>query len=315
MKKSAILLTLLLVGSIAGTYAVYELYVKKTLRELGDHLEEEKLLQERLTQLEETFFRTKPETVLSTWRSEVQPWADAVDRRAAFFNLGDIPLRVPIPEEERELAKWYYAEVQPKMVREIETKAWESGFRLPDPTFGTPDPKTYGQGKDPPPREISRHLARLEFGKAITEILIDARVKNIRSLEIWPEQVEISGRSGDVKSRTTGLDVTLSMRDFALFIDKLSQEDRYFEVKALRLTNTRLRNKNANLNVQIVLAQAYYAPAKEAREGGGEARSSDEMQSVFVNLFGSRKATVEGAKPRTNKKTWWQKFRQKYLPF
>lgn len=315
MKKSAILLTLLLVGSIAGTYAVYELYVKKTLRELGDHLEEEKLLQERLTQLEETFFRTKPETVLSTWRSEVQPWADAVDRRAAFFNLGDIPLRVPIPEEERELAKWYYAEVQPKMVRELETKAWESGVRLPDPTFGTPDPKTYGQGKDPPPREISRHLARLEFGKAITEILIDARVKNIRSLEIWPEQVEISGRSGDVKSRTTGLDVTLSMRDFALFIDKLSQEDRYFEVKALRLTNTTLRNKNANLNVQIVLAQAYYAPAKEAREGGGEAGSSDEMQNVFLNLFGSRKATDEGAKPRTNKKTWWQKFRQKYLPF
>ena len=315
MKKSAILLTLLLVGSIAGTYAVYELYVKKTLRELGDHLEEEKLLQERLTQLEETFFRTKPETVLRIWRSEVQPWADAVDRRAAFFNLGDIPLRVPIPEEERELAKWYYAEVQPKMVRELETKAWESGVRLPDPAFGTPDPKTYGQGKDPPPREISRHLARLEFGKAITEILIDARVKNIRSLEIWPEQVEISGRSGDVKSRTTGLDVTLSMRDFALFIDKLSQEDRYFEVKALRLTNTTLRDKNANLNVQIVLAQAYYAPAKEAREGGGEAGSSDEMQNVFLNLFGSRKATVEGAKPRTNKKTWWQKFRQKYLPF
>ncbi len=315
MKKSAILLTLLLVGSIAGTYAVYELYVKKTLRELGDHLEEEKLLQERLTQLEETFFRTKPETVLRIWRSEVQPWADAVDRRAAFFNLGDIPLRVPIPEEERELAKWYYAEVQPKMVRELETKAWESGVRLPDPAFGTPDPKTYGQGKDPPPREISRHLARLEFGKAITEILIDARVKNIRSLEIWPEQVEISGRSGDVKSRTTGLDVTLSMRDFALFIDKLSQEDRYFEVKALRLTNTRLRDKNADLNVQIVLAQAYYAPAKEAREGGGEAGSSDEMQNVFLNLFGSRKATVEGAKPRTNKKTWWQKFRQKYLPF
>lgn len=315
MKKSVILLTLLLVGSIAGTYAVYELYVKQRMRELGDHNEEEKLLQKRLTELEETFFRTKPETVLSIWRSEVQPWADAVDRRADFYNLGDIPLSVPIPEEERELAKWYYAEVQPKMVRELETKAWESGFSLPDFTFGTPDPKSYGQGADPPPKEISRHLARIEFGKAIAEILMDAGVKNVRALEIWPEQVEISGRSGDVKSRTTGLAITISMRDFVLFIDKLTQKDRYFEVKAIQVTNTSLRDRNAQLNVQLVLAQAYYAPAKQAGGSSGVEGASSELQSVFQNLFGARAATSSEARPRRNRKTWWQKFRQRFLPF
>ncbi len=315
MKKSVILLTLLLVGSIAGTYAVYELYVKKRMRELGEHLEEEKLLQERLTELEETFFHTKPETVLSTWRAEVQPWADAVDRRSGFYNLGDIPLRVPIPEEERELAKWYYAEVQPKMVREIETKAYESGFSLPDPAFGTPDPKSYGQGDDPPPREISKHLAQIEFGKAITDILVDARVKSVRSLEIWPEQTEVSGRSGDVKSRTTGLAITIGMREFVTFIDKLSQKDRYFEVKALRITNTRLRDTNADLTVQMVLAQAYFAPAKQASESSGEAGASDLGQSVFQNLFGNRDTTSTQPKSPRNKKTAWQRFRQRFLPF
>ncbi len=316
MKKSVILLTLLLVGSIAGTYAVYELYVKARMRELGEHLEEERQLRGRITELEETFFRTKPETVLSVWRSEIQPWADAVDRRADFYNLGDIPLRVEIPEEERDLAKWYYKEVQPKMVRELETYAWENGVRLPDVTFGTPDPNSYGQGKDPPPGEISRHLARFEFGKAIAELLIDAGVKNVRALEIWPERIEISGRSGDVKSRTTGLSFTIPMRDFVEFIDELSQKDRYFEVKALQLSNTRLRDQNANLNVQMVLAQGHYALAKQARDGGTLAGSSEEMQSVFENLFGVRMTSnVQEANTRTNKKTWWQKFRQKYSPF
>ncbi len=315
MKKSVILLTLLLVGSIAGTYAVYELYVKQRMRELGEHNEQEKQLQARITELEETFFRTKPETVLSVWRSQIQPWADAVDRRADFYTLGEIPLSVEIPEEERDLAKWYYKKVQPKMVRELETKAWESGVDLPDVTFGTPDPNSYGQGDDPPPTEISRHLARFEFGKSIAELLIDAGVKNVRAIEIWPERVEISGRSGDVNSRTTGLSFAIPMQNFAVFIDKLSQNDRYYEVKALQLTNTRLRDPNANLNVQMVLAQAYYAPAKQAMEISGEEGSSEEMQNLFQNLFGARNLGGEPQGTPRSTKTWWQKFRQRYLPF
>ena len=316
MKKSVVLLTLLLAGSIAGTYVVYELSVKESMRALGDHREEEKQLRQRITKLEDTFFGTKPETVLSAWRSEIQSWAEAADRRSAFFNLGDIPLRVEIPEEERDLAKWVYKREHPKIVRELETKIYERGVILPDPTFGTPDPNSYGQGDDPPPGEISRHLARLEFGKAIANLLIDAGAKNIRQIAIWPESVEISGRNGDIKSRTTGLSFTIPMRDFVIFIDKMSQKDRYFEVKALKLTNTALRDKNANLNVQMVLAQAYYAPAEQAREVGGKAGSSDEMQNLFPSLFGSGKlGGSQQTSPRGSKKTWWQKFRQNYIPF
>lgn len=314
MKKSVIFLTLLLVGSIAGTYAVYELYVKARMKELGEHLEEERQLKDKIGSLEETFFKTKPDTVLRVWRSEIQPWADAVDRRADFFNLGEVPLKVEIPEEQKEIVKFYYKDVQPEKVRALEAKAWESNISIPDPTFGTPNPDRYGQGANPSPEEISGHLARFEFGESIVDLMIDARAKRVDVLEIWPERVEMSGRSGDIKSHTTGLSFTISMRDFVGFLDKLSQQDRYFEVKALWLSNTTLLEPNADLNVQIVLAQAYYEPATEAREAM-VAEGSSVMQGLFANLFGAKPQATTSSPDRSNKKTWWQKFRQKYLPF
>lgn len=319
MKKGVIFLTLLLAASLAGTYAVWELYVKQRMEELGAHQKEEKQLVKKLTQLEETFFGTKPDIVLSIWRTEIQPWADAVDRRAEFYNLGPIPLKVEIPVEERDLAKWVYKREQPKMVQELYTSAWESNIVLPDLAFGTPNPDSYGQGSNPSADEISQHLARIEFGKAVAELLMDRGVKSVSVLEIWPEQVAIQGRSGDVKSRTVGLAFTIPMRDFVVFIDKLSQEDRYFEVKALHLTNTALRYRDANLNVEMILAQAYYEQVSETRVVASEMMGSpDVIKSIIANMLGgmSPDGSQSTVRRRTeNKKNLWQRFRRRFLPF
>ena len=319
MRKSTILLTLLLVSSIAGTYAVYELYVKQRWKELGDHQKEEEQLRKKITQLEELFFRTKPDTVLSVWRAEIQPWATAVDRRTDFYTLGQIPLKVEIPEEEKGLAKWYYRRVHTKMVQEVETRAWQSGVILPDPAFGTPDPSFYGQGSDPSAEEISEMLAQFEFGKAVAYLLIDSGVKTISVLEIWPEQIAIAGRRGDVKSRMTGLAFTIPMRNWVVFFENLSQEDRYFEVKALHLSNSRLRDPYADLNVEMILAQAYYEEAKQVREVAGEMGPSGNLASMFANMFGRPGASVVGPRSpgqvRSDEKSWWDNFRRKYLPF
>ena len=77
MKKSAIFLTLLLVTSIIGTYAVYELYVKDRMKELGEHSEQKKRLVARIGGLEETFLKTQPQVVLDEWRRSTQPWSEA----------------------------------------------------------------------------------------------------------------------------------------------------------------------------------------------------------------------------------------------
>ena len=318
MKKGVIFLTLLLAASLAGTYAVWELYVKQRMEDLGAHQKEEEKLTKKLTQLEETFFRTKPDTVLSIWRTEIQPWADAVDRRTDFYNIGQIPLKVEIPVEERDLAKWFYKKEQPKMVQALYTRAWESGINLPDPAFGTPDPDFYGQGSNPSADEISQHLARIEFGKAVAELLIVSGVKSGSVLEIWPEQIAFRGRSGDIKSRTVGLAFTIPMRDFVVFIDKLSQQDRYFEVKALHLTNTALRYRDAHLNVEMILAQAYYEQASQTRVVASEIGSPILMRGMLANLLGGLSANeVQSniSRRAENKKNLWQRFRRRFLPF
>ncbi len=314
MKKSVILLTLLLVASLAGTYAVYELYVKARIKELSEHLEEEKQLKNKLTTLEETFFKTKPDTVLRVWRNEIQPWENAVRQRALFFNLGEIPLDVEIPVEQRDIAKFYYKKVYPEMTQELDNRLYEANLYLPDPTFGIPHPDTYGRGASPAPKQISRHLARFEFGKAVADLLIDANVTSVSVLEVWPERNELSGRSGDVKSRTTGLSFTIRMQDFVRFLDMLSQENRYFEVKSLHLTNRTLRYSNADLNVQMVLAQAYYKEDEKGKEtsvSGGPAQ----MRTAFSEVFGGPLPSRAAARSTRRRKTFWQSFRQKYIPF
>lgn len=331
MNKGAIFLTLLLVSSIAGTYAVYEFYVKQRWKELGDHQREAKQLREKISQLEETFYGTKPDTVLSIWRTEIQPWVDAVDRRTTFYNLGPVPLEVEIPEEEKEFAKWFYKREHPKLLRAIENSVLASGVRLPDPGFGTPDPSFYGPGSDPSAEEVSEHLARFEFGKAVADLLIGSGVRTITALEIWPEQTAIEGRRGDVQYRTTGLAFTIPMRNWVVLMDELSQEDRYIEVEAVRITNTALRNPNADMSVEMILAQAYYERAKQVREVGGEMGSSEDMAGMMASLFPGRgpgggpgrgpgggmgSPFGRGAGPGAPKKmSWWKNFRRNYLPF
>lgn len=314
MKKSVIVLTLLLIGSIAGTYAVYELYVKQRMQELADHMEEEEQLTSAITRLEETFYRTKPDAVLRVWREQTQPWANAVSRRSEFFNLGDIPLEIEVPEEE--IPKFYYKDVYEKMVETLEDEAYQSQTLISDTTFGIPDPSKFGQGTNPKPEEISGHLVRWEFGAAVTRLFIDAGVIQINNLNIWPERNEIKGLSGDIKSRTIGADITISMRDFVSFMEDLSRRGRYFQVKAIRITNRTLRDPEANLRVQMILAQAYYEPATESREVAGAVSSTADLKDLFGSLFGNSSSRAAQNKQREEDgRNWWQNFRKKYLPF
>ena len=61
MKKSQLIITLVLISSIVATYAVYELYVKVRYTELKDHQTEEKNLRRKIADLNKTFYGTKPE--------------------------------------------------------------------------------------------------------------------------------------------------------------------------------------------------------------------------------------------------------------
>lgn len=311
MKKSVVLLTILLLVSIAGTYAVYELYVKQRMKELGEHLDREQELRDRIAELEDTFYRTQPPAILKEWRESTQPWAEAVEARTEFFNLGGIPLEVDIPEEV--FPKLYYQDELPKLREELENYAYQKNVGVADFNCGVPAPNSYGQGTDPSAEEIAGHLEDYKYCAAITRMLIDAGPQYIEPLVIWPErEIKLPGRGGVLKERTVGVRWDIRMEDLVKFIDQLRGANRYFRIEALRISNRQLLQADPVLKVEMLLTQAYFVPTKA--RSGAETELKEETTSVLQSLFGGGGAS-SGPPEEEEEESWWQWFRRNWLPF
>jgi hypothetical protein len=307
MKKSAIFLTLLLILSIVGTYAVYQLYVKDRMRELGEHSEQKKRLIARIGELEKTFLKTEPQVVLDEWRKSTQPWSEAVDGRARFFTLGSLVGKVEIPEEV--LPKIYYKEEMPKRIKKLEDYAADKQVNVADKTCGSPAADSFGQGTNPKREEIAEILEDYDYCSAITVLLIDTKPLVLQPLRIWPE-VAIEVKSGKIMKRTTGINMQIRTQSLAKFLDDLAQSDRYFRVEELKVTNSNLQQLDPALNVEMVLSQAYYVPSKKS---AAAARGSDQVNQRLNSVFGTDpNRAVLFTEPEP---TWWQQFRRRWIPF
>lgn len=315
MNKSVVALTLLLIASLAGTFAVYQLYVKKRMKELGENLAKEEQLDNRIGVLEDTFLRTKPEVVLEAWRRKTQPWADAVDARSGFFNLGNIPLEHPVPEER--IPKFYYKEVYEKNLEQLEEEAYQKNIVLSDMVFGVPAPSSFGSGSNPTHEEIEKHIVKWEFGAAMTRLLMDAGAVSIDTLNMWPKTVKYTGRSGVFNSRTVGINMTIPVENLVQFLDKLGQEERFFQVEAIRISNSKLRDPYFTLTIQLILTQIYFEPSADRRDALGGVGNED-AASTFKSLFGGGRGGSPGdTKPVFGEEelTGWALFRHNWLPF
>lgn len=316
MKKSVVALTLLLIASLAGTFAVYQLYVKQRMKELGENMSREELLENKIDQMQTTFFKTKPEAVLEAWRLETQPWADAVDVRSRFFNLGDISLEHTIPEER--IPKFYYKEIYEKNLQELEDEAWQKGTILANTTFNIPEPSSYGSGSNPSAKEIEKHIVRWEFGAIMTRMLMDAGATSINTLNMWPQTIKYTGRSGVFNSRTVGVSMTIPIENLVKFLDRLGQEERFFQVEVIRISNSTLRSPYADISVDLILTQVNFEPSTNRRDTIGGV-DSDKTASTFASLFGasSGSAAPRDTQPVFGEKelTGWRKFRKNWLPF
>jgi hypothetical protein len=313
MKKSVLLLTALLLASIAGTYAVYEFYVKARMKELGDHIEQEKRLRSKLSILDETFFGTEPDVVLKEWRESTQPWSDAIDGRTKFFTLGELATSVEIPEEK--IPRFYYREELPKRIKALEDYALSKNVEISDLGCGVPGAESYGAGTNPAAAEIARHLKNYDYCAGLTKMFINAGPQSIENLSIWPTRdVKIKSR-GTIQERTTGVTMLIRMEPLVRFLDTLAQSPRYIHVDALRISSANLNETDALLNVDLLITQSNFEPTvgktNQASDAADPAAAQDRLNALFGGDGGAARRPVEDER----KTTFWQWFRKAFIPF
>lgn len=308
LKRGFVVATLALVLALSGTGAVYQFYVKERMSEYAAHLEEETVLEERIERLQKTFYGTKPETVLATWRGETQPWVEAVRVRSKFFNLGDYTLREEVPPEK--IPRFYYKDEYPKRFQKIEQEAWSHNIVLDGVDFGVPTPDGI-KGTNPSAEQVSEWLTRFKYVASVTRFLIEANATTIDEVNIWEPRMK-----GNIEMRSAGLRFQMPMKELVTFLDALRMENRFFSVDALWVSNQQLRNPLPLLQVEMVLSQALYKEGDMKGGGPGGVRLAGglDLKNAFsggpqgFDFFSAQKSRDTG-------RSWWQNFRRKYLPF
>jgi hypothetical protein len=315
MKKSVVFLTALLLASIAGTYAVYELYVKQRMKELGEHMKQEALLRNRIEKLDREFFGTEPPVVLGEWRRSTQPWSDAVENRLRFFTLGPLAPSVEIPEEK--LARFFYRDELPKRIQDLEDYAAQKNVQVADVDCGVPPFDGFPAGTNPSPERIKALLEQYDYCAALTRLMIDAGPQSIDPLEIWPErEVKVKSR-GTIKLRSTGVKMLIRTEPLVRFLDGLAQSNRYVRVDTIRIANSDLTAPDPLLDVELVMTQTLFEEEVRRLTDEEQARVNQQAEERLNELFGGGAGGTGGRGERDEEptRTWWQRWRRILLPF
>lgn len=223
-------------------------------------------LEETLDKLRETFAGYKPELMLDLWQRGLQPWRQAREERAIYFNLADWTQYEGKPEEGRMRKFWYFEEMN-RIVKEFYDRVYAkrgnyNAFpKNPLEMFNIPGQQAY-QARDITEREINENLSELTFGLKMCEFLLDHNVTQVIDMTLWPawisqDHAEILGM------RTMGVECVMSMRDLAKLMDDIRTADRYFSVNAIRISYPYIAyNVEPQLNVSMIITQANYLKRK-----------------------------------------------------
>jgi hypothetical protein len=281
-KQTYIILFLLLIASVVGTFAVFKLYVEERWIELGEHQNQEKKLRTKIADMETKFYHSSPEAVLELWRSKKQPWTNASKQRAEFFEF--LPFEPTEAPENGVIPKFFYKEEFPKLKQQLADEAYNNGTVITTINFGVPDPSTYGRGTNPPIGEILGHLDRYKYGMEMVRLLLRAKVTSLSRVEFWPQVTVYNGRGGDILTRTTGYSFSIRMKELVSLLDNMRLADQYFNIEAIKITNKSLRDPNHILQVEMLVKQAGYNVLTESDVAAASIDSGE--NPLLANLFG-----------------------------
>jgi len=250
--------------------AAWQFYFKETFEQYRADDAMREALERSLKQLEETFQGYKPDLLINEWQNKLQPWRNAREERAVYFNFGDWFEIDIVPDETRMLKFWYNEELD-KMTMALYRMIYEKmgGYdRFPQDIPGLFNI----QREDVTNMEQVRiNLAYMSFATSVTEFLLNANVTHVESIVNWPRRIP-SLFSQLLALQTVGLSFTMPARDLARMLDDLRQQPRYFTVEGIKITYPYIAYAaEPQLNVSLLLTQANYRKPPEEPEGAAAA--------------------------------------------
>ena len=283
MRRNQIIFGSVLVLVLASFGGVYQFYFKEKLDQYAKDRQFRMDLETQASDLATFFSGTDPETVLSMWRNQVQPWAETLDSRAQYFDDGKWLDHETPPEAGRILPVWYGEQVD-KMLADLYQKVYEKAPNIspfPENILTTLEIKSESDlstEKDMTPErmrsQINQNLAKLAFASNLIDLLLDEKVIGINEITVWPRRQD-RNHKGQLTLRTAGLDMYMYMRHVVHFLEYLRRQKRYFHVDAIHLSNPYIAEQaEPYMRVKLLLTQAVYTGESQADQAGaGSAKS------------------------------------------
>ncbi len=254
MRKQIIVLGAILGGMLGVAVAVYLLFLQSRVQAYQDADRLYANLEAKLRHFNQIFSNTQADKIAEKWRAKVQPWAEAVEERKGYFNLGNALEINPVPEDK--LARFYYEEQYYAMLEEMYSEAATKGIYLPSMNFGVPDPESL-TNQAPSRQEVEAWLRWIAFGRDTVRLLLDANPVVIHEVALWPPETD---ESQVLEWRRVGLSFAMTLENLCKFQEKLlTNRKQYYDVTALRVSNRYLRySPDPWLEVQMVLSRCQF---------------------------------------------------------
>ncbi|MFA7693721.1 MAG: hypothetical protein GX117_14290 [Candidatus Hydrogenedentes bacterium] len=219
-------------------------------------------LEKTILQLQDNFHGYQPELLIEQWQNQMQPWKESREERARYFNFGDMYELEVIPPEGRMLKFWYTEETN-KMLADFYAKVYErmgAYNRFPGDLrakFGVAKEEDWS-ARNVTWAEVERNLRELSFGIKFSTMLLESNASSVQDIVVWPRRIPES-YDNMLGLQTVGLHLSFAAKDLVRFLEKLSQESRYFTVDGIKLSYPYIGyNVEPQIDVLCLVTQANY---------------------------------------------------------